>query len=38
MDPINLPATPFGQEDLGAIGLSPMPIVRSRRLTAVPQT
>jgi hypothetical protein len=36
MDPINLSATPFCQGDLGAIGLSRMFIVRSRRLTAVP--
>jgi hypothetical protein len=29
-------ATPFCQGDLGAIGLSRMPIVRSRRRTATP--
>jgi hypothetical protein len=33
---VNLSATPFCQGDLGANGLSRMPIVHSRRLTTVP--
>ena len=37
IDPMSLSATPFCQGERGAMGLSRMPIARSRRVTAAPQ-